>query len=74
MNTYQSSQDLYLRIFDALALRDLEDAQPDVESDPLYGLAFPEIERAINAHQQEEWLEEQEREWLRTERYDEYWR
>lgn len=73
MTNSAAAADLFLRITDAMALRDLEDAQPDVESDPLYGLSWVEISREILAHEQEEYLERQEREILSRERYNEYW-
>ena len=69
-----SSNDLFLRITDAMALRDLEDAQPDVETDPLYGKAWPEIAEAITEYDREEALYwENERRLLREARWEEYY-
>jgi len=69
-----SSNDLFLRITDAMALRDFEDAQPDVETDPLHGLSWPEIVAECDEYDAEEaayW--ENERYLLRQARHDEYW-
>ena len=75
MTTYAAAADLHLRITDSMALRALEDAQPDPIAEPEFeGMAWPEIVAVIDEHEREDaYQREAERALLREERSREYY-